>query len=200
MKTCTKYYAGLDTIKLAEECFSGGSAGTFRVHISSDEHRRFALVDIKVMHNGFAELFKRKDMWKGVLHVYDYLSMQLDPKKKFHDIFTPASTLGSISVLYEFPPFMEQVRGRERLFLDANLRTIKRFRWLIENYDLKKGDWGEDSYFYEPFPLMYTALMLAKRVDPQKFPEIEAKITAIPSFKTSTVRLSKTGLVVSDVQ
>ncbi|MBN2589161.1 MAG: hypothetical protein JXA96_04825 [Sedimentisphaerales bacterium] len=169
------YYKSLDTLKLAEECFSGS---LFANEMGIYNDPAVGLESLKIFHNGFAELFNREDMWKGILHVYDVLSLKLDPKADLRQIVMASGQLDAIYKLYSFSPLREQAKGQEKILLDANFRTLKRFVWYIENYDSEKMG-GSSGFFCEPCSVAQVALMLAKQVNAQKYNEIINPITSV---------------------
>jgi len=82
--------------------------------------------------------------------------------------------------LYILSPLKEQVKGRERIFLAANLRVLKRFQWYLGNYDPERlGTGGSPGFFREPCSVARVALMLAKQVDPRRYLQIEPAITRV---------------------
>lgn len=180
------YYKSLNTFELVEECFSRSIfANEMSIYISD----RDGLESLRIFHNGFAELFNREDLWKGILHLYDYLSSKLDTQADLIQIVTTCGHLDELRKLYGLSPLREQVKGKERLFLAANLRVLKRFKWYLENYDPKKlGTEGSPGFFREPCSVAQVALMLAKQVDSQKYAKIEPAITSIRMTKEQNVK------------
>ena len=170
-----EYYASLPTIKLAEECFARSVFGN-EMSIYNDP--RFGLQRLRIMHNGFAELFKREDMWKGILAAYDHMSSRITPESDLMTIITASANFDAMDVLYQFPPLKKQVAGREAIFLAANLRTVKRYRWYLDNYDPEKL--GTDKpFFCEPCSVAIVALMLAEKVDARRFAEVAPAIRSV---------------------
>ena len=86
------YYQSLDTCRLAEECFKG----LFYNEMNIYDHPEAGFARLKIMHNGFAELFKREDMWKGILHAYEYLGAGLNPQGNRKEYFIAGSELGAL--------------------------------------------------------------------------------------------------------
>lgn len=160
------HYASLDTETLARECFSGSYfANIMGVYAT---HEDVAFIRLRVFHDGFAELFSRSDMWKGILSVYKMLVKNLDPKMAKIDIINTTTTLDSLTHLYFFPPFKEQLYGREEIFLEANLEALKRFKSFIENYH-PTGSMMKIPFYREPFSVARVALMLQQRTNPQNY-------------------------------
>jgi hypothetical protein len=167
-----KYYKKLDTPELAEECLSRPSFFPSRVRIYNDP--RYGMSRLKAEHPGFDELFKRKDMWRGILHANEYLSSKLDPNERDKGkALSYAEALGTLRYLYALPPLKEQIKGKERLFLASNLRVLKRFKWFIENANAKVFIYPEPVWASE------VPLILARRVDPQRYARIEPTIMSV---------------------
>jgi hypothetical protein len=168
------YYKSLKTTELAEECFS---RPTYSFEVTIFDDQRIGLERLRIFHNGFQVLFQRNDMWEGILHTYEYLSSKLNLESDLSTIVIASGSLDALRVLYSFPEFKEQVKGREEMFLSANIRILKKFAWYLENYDLKKlGTGGSPGFFREPCSVAQVALMLTKQVDPQRYNSIESEI------------------------
>ncbi len=171
----SNYYKSLSTVPLAKECFS---QGIFWAEMMLFDNSEFAFQRLKIMHNGYSELFKRKDMWKGILAVYEMLYSKIDPKSELKEIVEASRGLDSFQKLYGFPQFKKQIKGREEVFLNANLNALKRFRWYIEEYDPEKI--GTNMPFYcAPCSVADVALMLMKQVNYRKYAEIIPEIIDI---------------------
>jgi hypothetical protein len=171
------YYKSLKTTALAEECFSR-PIYSFEVNIFDDP--RIGLERLRIFHNGFQVLFQRDDMWEGILRAYEYLSSKLNLESDLKTIVIASGTLDALRVLYGFPEFKEQAKGREEMFLSANVRVLKKFAWYLENYDPKKlGTGGSPGFFREPCSVAQVALMLTKQVDPQRYNSIESEIKSV---------------------
>lgn len=169
------YYASLSTTELAKECFE---KPLFGIELGVHDDDRFGLQDLQIMHNGFAELFGRDDMWKGILAVYDDMSSKISPENDLMTIVAVDNNFEKMGALYRWPAFSKQVEGREGIFLAANLRAVKRYRWYLDNYDPKKLGTSMP-FFCEPCSVAKVALMLAERVDPQRSAEIASAIHSV---------------------
>jgi len=194
------YYRSLNTFQLVEDCFSR-PIFAFEMTIHNDPIAGFE--NLRIFHNGFAELFNRKDLWKGILYLYKHLSSKLDTQADLEQIVTTSGHFDALERLYGLSPFREQVKGREGLFLAANLRAIKRFRWYLDNYDAQKlGTEGTPGFFGEPCQVVIVALMLAKQVDPKKYNSIEPEITSVRWTKEQDVQQLKDflDLVITDLE
>jgi hypothetical protein len=170
------YCSSLDTISLAEKCFSDAifsiEMGLFATH------EEIAFMRLRVSHKGFAELFERTDMWEGILAVYEMLYSKIDPKSELSDIVQASTGLDSLENLYFFPPFKTQLKGREQIFLDANLKALKQYRQFVNNFDQYKGE-ARIPFYRSPTSVAKVALMLHERLNPQKYNEILPKLTAL---------------------
>jgi len=179
------YYKELETPELAEECFSRATFG-FEMTIYDDPMLGYC--SLEVFHNGFAELFKREDMWKGILHVYDFLSLKLNPKSDLRTIVRVSNHFNAFERMYRIPSFKEQVKGREAIFLEANLQVLKRYRQYLEDYDpITLGTKGSPGFFREPCTVARVALMLAKQVAPHRYAGIEPALRSVRWTKEQKV-------------
>jgi hypothetical protein len=179
------YYRELETTKLAEECFSRSifmwELGLFDLDV------RVGLVDphkgwtrLKIMHNGFRELARREDMWKGILHIYDYLGARLLTAEDLITLVEAVGTLARLCDLYQIDEFKRQVKvpGREMLFLKANLKTLEQFRRCIDTSVPSKL--GTTLGFYcEPADIAQVTLLLLKQVDPEQFAEVAPRLQRV---------------------
>lgn len=169
----TNYCKSLDTISLAKRCFSGPS---FTVEMSAFSTREeIAFMRLRISHGGFAELFERDDMWEGILAVYEMLDLKIDPNSEFKDIFHASITHDYFTNMYFFPPFKNQLKGREQLFLDANLKAMKRYRHFLKNFNQYKGE-ARIPFYRSPFSVARVALMLHESLNQQNYIEIIPKL------------------------
>jgi len=179
------YHEELETPELAEECFS---RATFGSEMTIYDEPMLGYYSLEIFHNGFAELFKREDMWKGILHAYDFLSLKLNPKSDLRTIVRVSNDLDAFHRMYRIPSFKEQVKGREAIFLEANLQVLKRYRQYLEDYDpIALGTKGSPGFFREPISVARVALMLAKQVAPHRYAGIEPALRSVRWSKEQRV-------------
>ena len=169
------YCKNLGTVSLAKKCFSDG---IFEIEMGLfASYREIAFMRLRVSHKGFAEFFKRPDMWKGVLFLYEMVSSGLDPDNELDNIMSAAGVARSLENFYFFQPFKNQIKGREKIFLEANIRVLKQFKRFIE-----QADWdrlGTKLPFYgSPSVVADVALMLDAKTDPRHYAEIITEISA----------------------
>lgn len=170
-----QYYRDLETPKLAEECFAGS---LFYNEMSIFDEPRAGLESLRIFHNGFGELLRREDMWKGILHAYDQLGRRIDPNQDLAEVVMASGQLDEMRKLYRFPPLKDQVRGREEQFLAAQVKLLKRYRQYLDDYSPEKTG-GTPGIFREPCSIAQVALMLAKQIDPEQFARIEPPISGV---------------------
>ena len=170
------YFQGMDTESLAKECFSSGLFAAEMLAFAGKEE--VAFIRLEIMHNGFAELFNRPDMWKGVLAVYEMLISNLDPQGEKNDVFSSALFLHALKQLYFFNPFKKQINGNEKIFLEVNLKALKRFRWFIENSHLSRFE-PKIPFYVEPFTVVSVALMLQHKVNPKNYDDIISQLSSV---------------------
>jgi hypothetical protein len=173
-----EYYRNLDTVKLVEDCFS---RPIFALEMQIYENPIIGYHSLKIFHNGFTELFEREDLWRGLLHIYDVLSAKISAESDLSTIMSASDHLRAIEKLYMTSPFREQVKGREKEFLVANLKVLQRYKKYLEEYDYQKlgTEEGSAGVFGEPCSVARVALMLAKQVNPSQYARIEPAITNV---------------------
>jgi hypothetical protein len=171
------YYAALDTTALTDECFAGGLFGT----VMSLYPPEGGLENLRIFHNGFAELLQRPDMWKGILQLYDKLGAKIDPQAEPRQIVEASLQLDEMRKLYGLLPLKAQAKGKEDQLLAANVRVLQRYKHYLDTFKPRE-DWPTPGFFREPTSVAQVALLMAKQVDPQGFEKITP---ALSSFKWS---------------
>jgi hypothetical protein len=177
-----EYYAALDTVTLADDCFSwlhGSTRPIFGAEIGAYNRPEDGLAYLMVFHNGFAELLRREDMWKGILHQYDRWSSEIDGHADLQQICVTSWNLDNMKILYTMAPLREQVRGREEMFLAAQVKVLQRYKLILDNFDPQTAGRRTPGFFCEPCSVANVALLLAKQIDPQGYAEIEPAITGV---------------------
>ena len=172
-----RYYQELDTCRLAEECFE---QSVFQNVILIYNNPIYGFSRLRIMHDGFAELFERDDMWKGLLHAYEHLGSRLNTASELSTIVVTAGTFEAFTHFYTHPEYKKQIRGREEPFLRANLGVLRKFSLYLEecgHEQLETG--GSVGFFREPCSVAQVALMLAKQIQPQIYVEIEPEIKSV---------------------
>ena len=122
-----EYYAALDTTALTDECFQGGLFGNVMGLYTPEG----SLEHLRIFHNGFAELLRRQDMWKGILQLYDKLGAKIDPQADLGQIVDASLQLDELRNLITLPPLRDQVKGKEDLFLAAHVESIAAFQAIL---------------------------------------------------------------------
>jgi hypothetical protein len=173
------YYANLDTPELAVECFTMPDPGRFGRELQLRIDPIYGVIRYEVFHNGFAEWFKREDMWKGMLAVNEYLSSQIEWTQAEYNpqVSHVSDTFDQIGTLYVIPPLRKQITGREGIFLASCLRVVEKYRKYMEN-SIRAGDDSLD-FFCEPLEVAQLTMLLARQVDLQRYAEIETAITSV---------------------
>jgi hypothetical protein len=174
-----EYYASLSTSTLAQQCFEKPIFG-FEMGIFDDN--RFGFQRLRILHNGFAELFHREDMWKGILAAYDHMSSRIVPGSDLTTIVSISVNFDEMGALYQLPAFKKQVEGREAIFLAANLRAVKQYRRCLDNYVPEKI-----GFYCEPCSVAEVALMLAEKIDPKRFAEVAPAIQNVRWTKAQDI-------------
>jgi hypothetical protein len=169
-----EYYKNLDTISLATECFQKSIYQSEMIVFNDSIH---AFARLEVFHNGFAELFGREDMWKGVLHVYAQASEKISPVYDIQTVAGSSLLLEALGNFYTYPPFQKQLKGHEREFLNANITAVKRYLTYLETYEPEKiGLKPDELPFSGPAIIVERVLVFTRQVYPQHYTRIEAAI------------------------
>ncbi len=169
-----EYYRDLSSATLADECFSRPIvAQDMEVH----DDPQLVFKRLEIMHNGFAELFRRRDMFVGIQLVYGKLAERIAPDAPAGQIRRAAAALKSLREFYKFPVFRTQAHGHEQDFLDLNLQVLRSFLACLEA--LPEGVSGDElPFFDEPFAVAQVAMMLARHIDIEQFTRIAPEILA----------------------
>ena len=170
-----EYYQSLTTEQLAKECFERTIFG-HEMTIFNDP--AFGFIRLEIHHNGFAELFKRDDMWKGILDTYYRCSSNIDPKNDLRTVVASFVHLEGMTAIYSYPPFKAQLKGHELDFLTANIHVLKQCLDFLNTYEPKAyGIKSDQPPFYgEVHSIAHVALMLTKDIDPALHRKIETEI------------------------
>lgn len=164
------YYRALDTPKLAEECF-GRSVIAHELGKYNDP--ALGLQCVRIMHNGFAELFSRSDLWQGVLYALGRGSATIaDPKSDMVQLVQASGTIEAICTLSRLSPLREQIKDHEAAFLKAQILVLRRFR---ANLESPRAD-GSIGFFREPCSVVNMATVFLKQVAPMKYAAIAQRI------------------------
>jgi len=170
------FFKELDTPTLSKELFATRLCGYFsdRTRILEDADKALALLQLE--HGGFAELFKREDMWKGILLANEDLSKRLMSEQAIREkgpCSLCASALEAMRILYVSPPLKHQIKARERLFLASALRVLKSFKYVMDNHN------ASGLFYPEPVYTAHGALVLAKQVDPEKYARVGPIVASV---------------------
>ena len=169
-----EYYAALDTTALTDVCFEGALFGNVMTLYIPES----GLENLRIFHNGFAELLQRKDMWKGILQLYDKLGAKIDPQADLRQVVDASLQLDELRNLITLPPLREQVKGKEDQFLAAHVRVLQRFKRYLDTFQPREG-LKTPVFFREPCSVAQVALLLAKQVDPQGFDKIMPALSSV---------------------
>jgi hypothetical protein len=172
-----EYYQSLDTETLILECFSR-SIFAFETTIFDDP--RIGIERLRAYHDGFAELFGRDDFWRGVLHLYADLTDRINLDASLSEIVRTSGHFNALYTLYLYTPLKDQIKGREPLFLQANLEAVRKYVWYLDNYDPDVlGTEGSPGFFREPIQVLDIVMLLTAETDPDKCANARAKLGKI---------------------
>lgn len=120
----------MSTKELAEICFS--SSIFARTQLLYDEPI-YAISRLKVLYPCYDELFKRDDLWVGVINAYSLYSSNLNQEEDPNLIIDNIMGLDNISRIFRLPILQEQIENKEHLIIKAHLEALKGLRLYIEN-------------------------------------------------------------------
>ena len=168
-----EYYQSLDTEALTLECFSR-AIFAFETTIFNDP--RIGVERLRAYHDGFAELFGRDDLWRGVLCLYTDLTDRITLDADMGQIVRTSGHFNALYTLYLYTPLRDQIKGREPLFLQANLEAVRKYVWYLDNYDREQGRPG---FFREPVQVLQMAMLLTAETDPDKYAAARAELSKV---------------------
>ena len=157
-----EYYKSLSTLTLAEECFSRPILWA-ESGLHSDE--RVMYLRLRIFHNGFAELFEREDLWKGILHVLEGISGKITTKSDRHTLFRDTCLLECTGAIMGIPELQDQLAEKEELFIIAHQNILKQFRAYLKTYDPRADNWGSIPFVLESVSVYGSASRLAIRLN-----------------------------------
>ena len=192
------HYESLDTIRLAEECFERLVLG---MDLMAYDDLAQAFLHVEIFHEGYAELFQREDMWEGILHIQSISTSKLDPEAPMKDLGRLTHHFNSVNMLYVSPRFKRQVRGREKMFLDANMKTLKAFKSFLEVRQRKPNE--SLAFWAIPVGVSQRALLLTKQINLEGFESIIGPIKAVRWEAAKQDRqdlIEFLGLVISSIE
>jgi hypothetical protein len=159
----------LPTSKLAEACFS---SSLLTRYLLIHNEPIYAFSSLKVIYPCYGELFERDDLWTGVLSAYSIYASNLylvnepdkiidpliglqtipsiyssnpNPANKTNKIIDSLIGLQTLPCIFHLPKMREQLKGRELLFVRAQLEALKGIRFYIN------GDPNEATVSSTPF-------------------------------------------------
>lgn len=145
------------TPELARVCFSTGLLA--RAQLIYDKPI-YAFSRLKILYPCYEELFKRDDLWEGVLSAYSLYASHLDPKGEPNSVMDAFMGLDNLPRMFQLPKLQEQLEGRELLFVRAQLEAIKGIRSYIEG-DANESLVSSTAFFSTTTPFSIVNLTLA---------------------------------------
>jgi hypothetical protein len=169
------YYQQLDTEALAIECFSR-SMLEWELGIFDDP--TLGYIRVKVMHDGFAELFDRADFWKGLVRAHQMHTDKLQPTQSLQQVVRTAHFFDSMVLLVQVPEIQEKLKGKELELVKVQLQAVEQFIDYIRNFDPAAA--GYPTPFYgEPVSLVQASLALASRANAPGAAQAQAHLQQI---------------------
>ncbi|MBN1974385.1 MAG: hypothetical protein JW787_12150 [Sedimentisphaerales bacterium] len=143
--------AQMPTSELAGVCFS---TSLFTRLLLIYDRPVYAFSAAKIRCPCYEELFRRDDLWKGVLSAYSLYSSGLNPKGEPNDVIDAVMGLSNLPLFFQYPKMRQQLEGREILFIRAQLEALKKFRSFITD------DEDESLVSSSPFFKLTTSISL----------------------------------------
>lgn len=174
-----EYYKALDTVELAKECFDNNGLVGFEMGLTDTLDPAF--IRLEIHHNGFAELFKREDMWKGLLDTYYYLGKEIDPELSLRRMLMAVLSLDGLNKFYHYRPFKTQLKGREKEFLAASVYILRKMDTYLKTYDPARLGLEEDDmpFSCEAASIVNTSLLLLREVDSNSFSQVKPVLASV---------------------
>jgi hypothetical protein len=164
-----EYYAALETPDLGAECFDDS---IFYHEMAIHNEPRVGFIALSILHDGFAELLRRDDMWRGLISAFNHLASQLNPESDLETIVRVSGQISALSnALLVIPELQEQVRGHEREFFEAMLSAVRSFKDYTVEFDPERAG-SPMPFFGEPTWVARSALVLLKQLDQQQYYEV----------------------------
>jgi hypothetical protein len=186
-KLTSEQCAKMSTVDLAQSCFS--SSYLTRRLLAENRKAAHTLVAVTVWYPCYRELFKREDLWKGVLKAYSTYVSSLDPRRDSNGVIDGSMGMGTVRDLFQLPRLQDQVRGRELLFVRAQLDSLKTIHSYLEG-DLKAGSFALGA----PISLLQHTLIFMRRGAPDRAGPAISRICRIPLSRTPTTGQMRTYL------
>ncbi len=157
-----KEIASLPTEELGKACFASGLPANLLLLYTNPN---FAIRRLEVLHKhkGYAELFRRPDVWKGLIAAMEFHVSQLDPRAERAegtDNINPIRGLRILPVFYAYPSIRKSITGHEKEMISAHIRALEK---LITYHDSQLF-----SLRVAPVLIKY-GLALGKSISPQQY-------------------------------
>jgi hypothetical protein len=154
----------MPTSDLAEVCFSS-SVITRALLIYN--YPAYAFVRLKVFYPCYEELFKREDLYDGIIEAYSMYSSALDRKAHANTNVDSMMGLENLPYMFQIPQVKEQMKGNELVFIGAQLEALKKIRLYIDE-DTDDALESSTPYFSlrTPISLVNNALLTMREISP----------------------------------
>jgi hypothetical protein len=174
-----EYYASLTTAALAEESFSDN---VFYLEMSIYENPKYGVSRLRILHNGFAELFRRKDMWEGIVHAWDICSARLKSDSDLDTIVRSAQYLNGLSDFCLMDEFKGQTRDHQAAYFTAAFGAVRHFHDYAHQFKeegLLKSTGVKIPFYGEPMRVVEFCLVLGMDMDAEASERATARLGAM---------------------
>jgi len=128
-----EYYQGLDTPALARECFFGESFSLgFKSCLQGHSEVAFGLKELEVLHPGFAELFTREDMWRGLALAECQLAKNIVGAADARTVIRNSQAQGVMGRFFGLPSLRAHVVGHEEFMLAASVEALEGYNTFLQ--------------------------------------------------------------------
>jgi len=156
----------MPTSELAQVCFSTSLFTRLLLLYDKPVH---AFSVAKVRYPCYEELFNRDDLWQGILGAYSIYSSGLDPKGEPNNVMDAIIGLDNLPLVFQCNKMREQLKGRELLFIRAQVNALKKIRLYIKNDD-DNSTVSATPFFSvtAPISMINHSLVFAQKVSEEK--------------------------------
>lgn len=171
--------ADVSTEALAKACFKS-SVLARRQLASSQSNPAYALTEVKVFYPVYEEYLGRIDAWKGWLAAYSSYASAMGSNSNANELIDALIGMQTLTSLFWEPGMRSQLKGKELLFIEAQLEALKSFRaYLFSDKDERATSSTTFFSLTVPASLVNSALALMIQSGGE---DVRGEIVAVTSF------------------
>jgi hypothetical protein len=92
------------------------------------DHANYAMKRLEVFYKGYAELFRRPDLWEAMIGGMDMLSSQLDTTRSDQENLSLVMALTTLPETYGYPPIRRSIAGHEKELIRAHVAALLKIK------------------------------------------------------------------------